>query len=89
LPATAEGQLVERGKKRKKEARHAEEYQVIEHGMKPTVARVPTGSSKLEQLEQHIDECLIEARLLDKERLEEVIHHLRKARNPVVWKIGQ
>lgn len=77
-----------RSKKRKKVARRAEENQVIEHGMKAKVARVPTGSSKLEELEQHIDECLIEARLLDKEGLEDVIHHLRRARNAVVWKIG-
>jgi hypothetical protein len=78
-----------RSKKRKKVARHAEGNQVIEHGMKPSIARVPSGSSKLEQLEQHIDECLIEARLLDKEGLDDVIHYLRRARNAVVWKIGQ
>lgn len=78
-----------RSKKRKKVARRAEGNQIVEHGMKANVARVPTGSSKLELLEQHIDECLIEARLLDKEGLEDVIHHLRRARNAVVWKIGQ
>jgi hypothetical protein len=78
-----------RSKKRGRVAKRAEENQVVEHGMQASIARVPTGSSKLELLEQHIDECLIEARMLDKVGLEDVIHYLRRARNAVVWKIGQ
>jgi hypothetical protein len=78
-----------RSKKRGRVAKRAEGNQIVEHGMKASVARVPTGTSKLEHLEQQIDECLIEARLLDREGLEDVINHLRRARNAVVWKIGQ
>lgn len=43
----------------------------------------------LESLERHIDDCLIEAAHLDRDGLEDVINHLRRARNSVVWKIGQ
>ncbi len=43
----------------------------------------------LEILEEQIDECLIAARTLDREGLESVIHLLRRARNEVVWKMGQ
>ena len=45
--------------------------------------------SKLETLEEQIDECLTYSRSLDREGLEDVITHLRKARNAVVWKMGQ
>ena len=45
--------------------------------------------SKLETLEEQIDECLTYARSLGHEGLEvDVIFHLRKARNGVVWKMG-
>ena len=43
----------------------------------------------LEVLEEQIDECLTAARTLDREGLEDVINHLRRARNLVVWKTGQ
>jgi hypothetical protein len=43
----------------------------------------------LEVLEEQIDECLIAARTLDREGLEDVIGLLRRARNLVVWKTGQ
>jgi hypothetical protein len=36
-----------------------------------------------------IDECLTMAKTLDRSGLEEVIHHLRRARNQVVWKQGE
>ena len=36
-----------------------------------------------------IDECLIAAKNMDRAALEDVIGLLRKARNAVVWKIGQ
>jgi len=45
--------------------------------------------SVLETLEERIDDCLTDARNLDKEGLEDVIRLLRKARNAVVWKLGQ
>jgi hypothetical protein len=43
----------------------------------------------LEELEEHIDECLTVARILDREGLGHVIRLLRQARNEVVWKLGQ
>jgi len=43
----------------------------------------------LETFEEQIDDCLTAARNLDKDGLEDVIRLLRKARNAVVWKIGQ
>jgi hypothetical protein len=50
-------------------------------------ARVPARG--LEKLEESIDECLWLARGLDPEGLEEVVELLRRARNAVVWKMGQ
>lgn len=59
----------------------------------------PAGSSKvrkaersihgLEDLELAIDNCLSAARLMDQSGLETVINHLRRARNELVWKMGQ
>jgi hypothetical protein len=45
--------------------------------------------SDLERLEEQIDDCLIFARGLPTEGLESVVSQLRKARNEVVWKLGQ
>lgn len=52
-----------------------------------SVTRRPSGH--LERLEEHIDEALTQARNLDRAGLEQVIQLLRRARNEVVWKIGQ
>jgi hypothetical protein len=53
----------------------------------------PTGigvkKNKLEALEERIDDALMFARGLDEEGLHDVISHLRRARNEVVWKMGQ
>ena len=43
----------------------------------------------LEALEVHIDDALTMAKNLDREGLGSVIDHLRRARNEVVWKMGQ
>ena len=43
----------------------------------------------LERLEEQIDECLTLARTLDREGLSGVIVMLRRARNEVVWKMGE
>jgi len=43
----------------------------------------------LETLEGRIDDALMFARSLDEEGLQDVISHLRRARNEVVWKMGQ
>jgi hypothetical protein len=44
---------------------------------------------KLEALEEQIDDCLTAAKRLDREGLADIISLLRRARNGVVWKIGQ
>jgi hypothetical protein len=54
----------------------------------PVAAR-KAPASKLETLEELIDDCLTVARNQDREGLRDVILLLRKARNAVVWKIGQ
>ena len=46
-------------------------------------------TNRLEMLEEQIDDCLTVAKNLDRTGLEEVIHHLRRARNKVVWKLGE
>ena len=46
-------------------------------------------ANALEELEEHIDDCLTVAKLLDREGLDHVIRLLRQARNEVVWKLGQ
>jgi hypothetical protein len=43
----------------------------------------------LPALEEQIDECLTLARGLDREGLADVIAILRRARNEVVWKMGE
>jgi hypothetical protein len=80
-------------KKRKKPGRP--KAQLTAAAAEPTAAGVvvqnaPKTSTKgFEQLEEQIDDCLTTARRLDRELLHGVISHLRKARNEVVWKLGQ
>jgi hypothetical protein len=45
--------------------------------------------SKLEALEEHIDESLSMAKGIDRDKLNDVIQHLRRARNLVVWEMGK
>lgn len=73
-------------RKASRQAQHMQEWL-----QQPTARTQPASSpmDALENLERHIDECLLEARLLAKDGLEDVINHLRRARNAVVWKIGQ
>jgi hypothetical protein len=52
-------------------------------------ARPAPRKSDLERLEEQIDDCLTFARGLENEGLESIIHNLRRARNEVVWKMGQ
>jgi hypothetical protein len=52
-----------------------------------TLKSVPSRS--LESLEESIDECLTQAKNLDREALDSIIKLLRRARNEVVWKLGQ
>jgi hypothetical protein len=58
-------------------------------GRRAGTAQVRIGGRGLEALEVQIDECLTMAKNLDRSGLEEVIHHLRRARNQVVWKQGE
>lgn len=51
----------------------------------PKAPSVPT----LETLEELIDEGLVAAKSYDRAGLEQVIRHLRAARNLVVWKMGK
>jgi hypothetical protein len=52
-------------------------------------AHAPISGHRLESLEERIDEGLTMARNIGRGELENVIHLLRRARNEVVWKIGQ
>jgi hypothetical protein len=72
-----------RSKSRKRKAR-------AEGGPLATAAKRPAPPrTKLEKLEELIDDALIFARTVDREGLEDVILHLRKARTAVVWKMGE
>jgi hypothetical protein len=55
----------------------------------PPVKRPRTPVAILERLEGLIDECLSYARAQNIDGFDEVINHLRYARNGVVWKLGQ
>ena len=44
---------------------------------------------RLENLEEMIDDCLTLAKNLGRDTLEHIINLLRRARNEVVWKIGE
>ena len=52
----------------------------------PKVRKI--SGNALERLEVHIDDCLVEARAVDKVQLKKVIDHLRAARNHVVLMQG-
>lgn len=45
--------------------------------------------ASMQQLEVQIDECMSLAWSIDRKGLEDVIRLLRKARNAVVWKLGE
>ncbi len=93
VPKTVKANLanvksVLRSTKRKKMAMRAGEIESVAQQRPVKVARVPSGGSELESLEHQIDECIISARILDREGLANVVDHLRLARNLVVWKLG-
>jgi len=60
---------------------------VADNGPPPAARSVRLDPDILETLEHLIDECLMVARKVDAEPLQEVISHLRKARHEVVWKM--
>jgi hypothetical protein len=92
VPKNVKGSLsniksVLRSKKRRKAAKQAGGTPATGLDQK-SMGTVPSGPSDLEKLEHQIDECMMAASLLDRKSLASVIHHLRLARNEVVWKLG-
>jgi hypothetical protein len=72
-------------KKRRKRARRQEaEQQAV--GAAGALKKPIRG---LDLLEEQIDDCLTAAKTMDREGLAEVISFLRRARNAVVWLMGQ
>jgi hypothetical protein len=72
-----------RNKLRKKAGKSKKESQ-------PAESTAPRKSVRgLETLEEQLDECLTLAKNLDREGLSSVINLLRRARNEVVWKMGE
>ena len=53
----------------------------------PTMSR--SSNHRLEKLEEAIDDCLTMAKHEDRQEFHIVIQLLRRARNEVVWKLGQ
>ncbi len=58
-------------------------------GIAPAAVAPRRSTDALANLEEHIDEAITIARVLDREGLQSVISLLRRARNEVVWKQGQ
>ncbi|HXG10613.1 MAG TPA: hypothetical protein VNK04_12700 [Gemmataceae bacterium] len=58
-------------------------------GRPKAAAAVNSGGQGLEGLELAIDNCLSTARELDPVGLADVINYLRRARNALVWHMGQ
>jgi hypothetical protein len=73
-----------RNKLRKKAGKPKKESQPAESTAAPRSA-----VRGLETLEEQLDECLTLAKNLDREGLSSVINLLRRARNEVVWKMGE
>lgn len=69
----------------KKPGRSKKDTLATQHS--PDAAR--ESGRKLDTLEEQIDECLTLAKNLDRDGLEDVINLLRRARNEVVWKMGE
>jgi hypothetical protein len=79
-----------RRKKSRKKGRKAKAVEPVVTWLEAeAVPEIDPTIAALEQLEEHIDEGLSLAKQIDREELEEVITLLRRARNAVVWKLGQ
>jgi hypothetical protein len=76
-----------RGRKAQADVATGTTAAVAKSGVAPMLSR-NRADAKLEQLEMQIDECLMSAKVLDPQNLDDVIKHLRRARNLVVWKLG-
>ena len=73
----------------KKKAKEQSADAVAMHQAVGTVPGTSTMRHGFEQLEEQIDDCLTLAKNLEREVLAGVISLLRRARNEVVWKLGQ
>lgn len=65
------------------------EAQAAKSGAVAVAAPTGRSSNRLEALEEMIDDCLTMAKNQDRELLGNVIGLLRRARNEVVWKLGE
>jgi hypothetical protein len=74
---------------KQRQARPAAAMSGGEWGVEKTSVSTATASDGLELLEEAIDDCLTLAKNLDREHLANVIGFLRRARNLVVWKLGE
>jgi hypothetical protein len=78
-----------RNKLRNQPGKATKERQPDEPAAATSVAAPRKGVRGLETLEEQLDECMTLAKNIDREGLDDVINLLRKARNKVVWKIGE
>jgi hypothetical protein len=79
-----------RSRRRKRNSRQVAEGQPAGGvAVQKVSALAGRGRQQLEGLEERIDDCLTAAKSLDREGLGDVINLLRRARNEVVWKVGQ
>jgi hypothetical protein len=74
---------------RKKRRKGAGTKKSATAGIAPAPATISIAARKLEPLEEQIDDCLVAAKALDRDGLATVISLLRRARNEIVWRIGQ
>jgi hypothetical protein len=75
--------------KRRRGRRKPQDGQDVNQEAVATAKPARAISRGLEKLEESIDDCLWQARDLDAEGLASVVQLLRRARNEVVWKLGQ
>jgi hypothetical protein len=78
-----------RRQKRKRGGRPRKESQTAEVTAAPAAEAPRKVVRGLDTLEEQIDECLSLAKVIDREGLSSVIVLLRRARNEVVWKMGE
>jgi len=95
IMANTKSVLRQKGRKGPGKKKKEQPAEAVAHQAAPTavaLASAPTISTQnkdFEQLEEQIDDCMTLAKNLDRDVLNSVIHLLRRARNEVVWKLGQ
>ena len=78
-----------RSRGRKRRARKAAEATSRGEPLQNHARASRTSKPTLATLEEAIDDCMTLAKVLDRDRLDNIISHLRRARNEVVWKLGK